>query len=299
LSVYSRQGRIAEVRAETNGNVRGLIEAPGDAAVRHISVKLADWDRESYALAAQEKQSCPDQLPEQDLKDIDFAQKQLRNVPQIQRDRRTSRSRRCSASSPATRTYRAIPPAATCRGKNPLLASAHMSVITAKAAGVPCVTNGAAPFLGKPAPAAVAPHIRSSAEVGTFAKARRCGHPEGGYAGSSCAAGYTASSIARHLEASAAETVAIAQVKGIDAPLVGRVGPVVTYGPASQDDPGAVEVVERVCEAGQRHDRPIGMSLARIEDVPLWAGRGSSLFLPGSDHNVPVAGAADLIAWTR
>lgn len=160
----------------------------------------------------------------------------------------------------------------------------------------------------------VAPHIRSAAEAEAFAKACRYGHGGRGYAGSSRAAGYTSRSMAQHLETSAAEIVAIAQiedpeaieaidaiatVEGIDALFVGRVDLTVAYGAASGDDARVVAAVERVCEAGRRHGRAVGMFLARIEDVPFWANKGASLFLLGSDHGFLLAGAADLVARTR
>ncbi len=160
----------------------------------------------------------------------------------------------------------------------------------------------------------VAPHIRSAEEARAFAKACQYGHGGRGYAGSSRAAAYTARTMAQHLEASAATTIAIAQiedpdaieaidaiaaVEGIDALFVGRVDLTVAYGAASQDDPRVVAAVERVCEAGRRHGRPVGMFLARIDDVPHWAERGASLFLLGSDHGFLLAGAADLVARAR
>src|SRR3546814_2821532 len=49
-------------------------------------------------------------------------------------------------------------------GKYPLLASAHMSVITAKVAGVPRVITCAPPFQGKPAPAIVAAQVLAGAD---------------------------------------------------------------------------------------------------------------------------------------
>ena len=160
----------------------------------------------------------------------------------------------------------------------------------------------------------VAPHVRSAAEAEAFVKACRYGHGGRGYAGSSRAADYTTRSMAQHLEVSAAQTVAIAQiedpeaidtidtiaaVEGIDALFVGRVDLTVAYGAKSQDDPQVIAAVERVCDAGRRHKRPVGMFLARIGDVPLWAEKGASLFLLGSDHGFLLAGAADLLARTR
>lgn len=160
----------------------------------------------------------------------------------------------------------------------------------------------------------VAPHVRSAAEAAAFARACHYGHGGRGYAGSSRAAGYTSRKMAEHLERSAAEVVAVAQiedpeaiddidaiaaVEGIDALFVGRVDLTVAYGAASQDDPRVVSAVERVCEAGKRHNRAVGMFLARIEDVPLWMQKGASLFLLSSDHGFLLAGAADLIARAR
>lgn len=160
----------------------------------------------------------------------------------------------------------------------------------------------------------VAPHIRSAAEAEAFARACRYGAGGRGYAGSSRAAGYTTRSMADHLAASAAEVVAIAQIEdpeaiddidaiarvpGIDALFVGRADLTVAYGASSQDDPAVVAAVEAVCAAGRKHDRRIGMFLARIEDVPHWAARGASLFLLGSDHSFLLQGAADLVRRTR
>jgi 2-keto-3-deoxy-L-rhamnonate aldolase RhmA len=160
----------------------------------------------------------------------------------------------------------------------------------------------------------VAPHIRSAEEARAFAKACHYGRGGRGYAGSSRAAAYTTRTMAQHLGASAEQTIAIAQVEDpeaiddieaiaavdeIDALFVGRVDLTVAYGAASQDDPRVVAAVEKVCEAGVRHGRRIGMFVARIEDVPYWAERGASLFLLGSDHGFLLAGAADLIARAR
>ena len=160
----------------------------------------------------------------------------------------------------------------------------------------------------------VAPHIRSAAEAEAFARACRYGAGGRGYAGSSRAAGYTTRSMADHLAASAAEVVAIAQIEdpeaiddidaiarvpGIDALFVGRADLTVACGASSQDDPAVVAAVEAVCAAGRKHDRRIGMFLARIEDVPHWAARGASLFLLGSDHSFLLQGAADLVRRTR
>jgi len=160
----------------------------------------------------------------------------------------------------------------------------------------------------------VAPHIRSAAEAAAFARACQYGAGGRGYAGSSRAAGYTTRPMADHLAVSAAQVVTIAQIEdpeaiedidaiaavpGIDALFVGRADLTVAYGAASQDHPQVVAAVEAVCAAGRRHNRRVGMFLARIEDVPHWTARGASLFLLASDHGFLLQGAADLLRRAR
>jgi len=160
----------------------------------------------------------------------------------------------------------------------------------------------------------VAPHIRFADEARALVRACRYGHGGRGYAGSSRAAGYTTRAMADHLAASAARTVIVAQIEdpeaidaieeiaavdGVDALFVGRVDLTIAYGAASQDDPRVIAAIERVCAAGRRHGRTIGMFLARIEDVPHWAGLGASLFLLGSDHGFLLSGAARLVEQAR
>jgi len=160
----------------------------------------------------------------------------------------------------------------------------------------------------------VAPHVRSAEEARELARMSHYGAGGRGYAGSSRAAGYTTRPMAAHKQASAERTVVIAQiedpeavdaidaiaaVEGIDALFVGRVDLTVAYGAESQDDPRVLAGVEAVCAAGLRHGRPVGMFLARIEDVPYWASRGASLFLLGSDHGFLLSGAADLLERAR
>jgi 2-keto-3-deoxy-L-rhamnonate aldolase RhmA len=157
----------------------------------------------------------------------------------------------------------------------------------------------------------VAPHIRSAGEAADLVRMSHYGHGGRGYAGSSRAARYTTRAMADHLAASAAQTVVIAQIEdpeaiddidaiarvdGIDALFVGRVDLTVAYGTTDQDDPKVVAAVEAVCATGVRHGRPTGMFLARESDIGLWAGRGASLFLLGSDHSFMLAGARQLAA---
>lgn len=173
MAQYLKRGAAADVRAEADRKVRDIVEATladiearGDAAVRDLSVKFDGWDRETYALSDQEKQDCLDQLSGQDLKDIEFAQAQVRNFAQIQRD--SIKDVEVETLPGIVLGHKNLPlNAAGCYvpgGKYPLLASAHMSVITAKVAGVPRVITCAPPFQGKPAPAIVAAQVMAGAD---------------------------------------------------------------------------------------------------------------------------------------
>jgi sulfopropanediol 3-dehydrogenase len=134
--------------------------------LRDLSIRFDGWDRDSYLLTDIEKQACLDQLSAQDLKDIEFAQTQVRNFARIQRE--ALKDVEVETLPGVILGHRNIPVnAAGCYvpgGKYPLLASAHMSVITAKVAGVPRVITCAPPFRGKPAPAIVAAQVMAGAD---------------------------------------------------------------------------------------------------------------------------------------
>jgi sulfopropanediol 3-dehydrogenase len=173
MAVYLKRGATAEAKAETNRQVRDTvegiladIEARGDDAVRELSIRFDKWDRDSYRLNDAEIQACIDTLSPQDVKDIEFAQTQVRNFAQIQRD--SMKDVEVETLPGVVLGHRNLPlNAAGCYvpgGKYPLLASAHMSVITAKVAGVPRVVTCAPPFGGKPAPAIVAAQAMAGAD---------------------------------------------------------------------------------------------------------------------------------------
>ena len=173
MAEWLKRGATAETRADKDRDVRSSVEAiladietRGDAAVRELSVRFDSWDRESYRLEPHEIQDCIDQLTGQDLKDIEFAQTQVRNFAQIQRDSMTDVE--VETLPGVVLGHKHLPlNAAGCYvpgGKYPLLASAHMSVITAKVAGVPRVVTCAPPFNGRPAPAIVAAQAMAGAD---------------------------------------------------------------------------------------------------------------------------------------
>ena len=173
MAVYLKRGATAEAKADSDRKVRDTVEAiladiaaRGDAAVRELSVKFDNWDRDDYRLSPSEIQGCIDQLTGQDLKDIEFAQTQVRGFAQIQRDSLTDVEVQTLPG--VVLGHKHLPVnAAGCYvpgGKYPLLASAHMSVITAKVAGVKRVVTCAPPFGGKPAPAIVAAQAMAGAD---------------------------------------------------------------------------------------------------------------------------------------
>ena len=165
MSIHLKGGAPPSLKADADRKVRETVEATlaaiaarGDAAVRELSGRFDSWDRESYRLTAQEIQGCLDQLSARDLKDIEFAQSQVRNFARIQRG--SLQDVEVETLPGVVLGHRHIPVnAAGCYvpgGKYPLLASAHMSVITAKVAGVKRIVTCAPPYKGRLAPAIVA-----------------------------------------------------------------------------------------------------------------------------------------------
>ena len=173
MAEWLKRGATTEAKANSDRKVRDIvegiladIEARGDDAVRALSIKFDGWDRESYQLTQSEIQDCIDQLSGQDLKDIEFAQTQVRNFAQIQRDSMQDVEVETLPGVVLGHTHVPVN-AAGCYvpgGKYPLLASAHMSVITAKVAGVKRVATCAPPFQGKFAPAIVAAQAMAGAD---------------------------------------------------------------------------------------------------------------------------------------
>jgi len=173
VAVWLKRGASAETRADLDRKVRDTVEATladiasrGDAAVRELSIRFDGWDREDYRLTQSEIDACIGSLTPQDIHDIEFAQTQVRNFAQIQRD--SMQEVEVETLPGVVLGHRHIPVnGAGCYvpgGKYPLLASAHMSVITAKVAGVARVITCAPPFEGKPARAIVAAQAMAGAD---------------------------------------------------------------------------------------------------------------------------------------
>ena len=158
-----KEGIDSEVAADNNAKVRAIVEETlasieknGDQAVREYAKKFDNWDGD-FKLNKAFIAGCYDRLSEQAISDIAFAQTQVRNFAQIQRD--SMKDVEVETLPGVVLGHKHIPVNSVgCYvpgGKYPLVASAHMSVVTAKVAGVERVIACAPPFQGEPNPAIV------------------------------------------------------------------------------------------------------------------------------------------------
>ncbi|MFL2807007.1 MAG: histidinol dehydrogenase [Paracoccaceae bacterium] len=153
---------------ETVESVLKQIEQDGDKAVRALSKKFDNYNPTSFQLTSKQINDLISTLSKQELQDIKFAQKQVRNFAKIQRD---------SMSDVEVETlpgvilgHKNIPVQSVgCyvpAGKFPMVASAHMSVATASVAGVPRIIACTPPFKGQPNAAVVAAmHLGGAHEI--------------------------------------------------------------------------------------------------------------------------------------
>ncbi len=147
----------AKVR-ETVESILGEIEARGDAAVRELSEQFDKWSPASFKLTPQEIEAAIGQVPRRDLDDIKFAQAQVRGFAQKQKE--TMRDLEVETLPGVVLGHRHIPVNSIgCYvpgGRYPMVASAHMSIVTARVAGVKRIIACAPPFRGGPHPAIIA-----------------------------------------------------------------------------------------------------------------------------------------------
>jgi len=174
---FLKRGISAEQDAAEQSRVRQTVESiladiekRGDAAVRECSQKFDGWNPADFRLAAGEIEAIVRRLPASVLDDIRFAQAQIRNFAQIQRD--ALRDVEVETLPGVVLGHRNIPlNSVGCYvpgGKYPLVASAHMTVVTARVAGVKHIIACAPPYQGKPHPAIVAAlHLAGADEIYT------------------------------------------------------------------------------------------------------------------------------------
>lgn len=172
---YLKRGKPEAERADENAEVRAVvertlsdIEARGDEAVRELSQRFDGLSRPSFRLSPSEIEAAIARVSARDMADIRFAQEQIRRFAEIQR---------ASMSDVEIETipgvilgHRNIPVQSVgCYvpgGKFPMVASAHMSVLTAAVAGVPRIVASAPPHKGEPHPAIVAAmHLAGAHEI--------------------------------------------------------------------------------------------------------------------------------------
>jgi len=147
----------AKVR-ETVESILAQVDERKDAAIREMSEKFDKWSPKDFRLSPQEIERAIAQVPKRDLDDIKFAQAQVRNFAQKQRD--TMHDLEIETLPGIVLGHRHIPVNSIgCYvpgGRYPMVASAHMSIVTAKVAGVKRIIACAPPFRGGPHPAIVA-----------------------------------------------------------------------------------------------------------------------------------------------
>ncbi len=170
-----KAGQPAAVKAENSQKVRGTVEsiladisARGERAVREYSEKFDQWSPPAFRLTVGEIEECLRSLPKQVIADIEFAQTQIRNFALAQRA--ALEDIEVQTLPGVVLGHKNIPVNSVgCYvpgGRYPMVASAHMSVVTAKAAGVKRIVAAAPPFGGKPHPAIVAAmHLGGADEI--------------------------------------------------------------------------------------------------------------------------------------
>ena len=160
-----KRGATEEEKFAADRQVRQTVETilddimrRGDAAVRELSVKFDKWEPKEFRLSAAEVQALIDSLPTQVIDDIKFAQAQIRRFAEVQRA--ALRDVEVETLPGVRLGHRNIPVASVgCYvpgGRYPMVASAHMSVLTAKVAGVKRVAACTPPLNGVPPAATVA-----------------------------------------------------------------------------------------------------------------------------------------------
>ena len=172
---YLKRSKPEAERAEDDAKVRAVveetlsdIEARGDAAVRELSQKFDGYAPENFRLSQSAIDAAMHQVSARDMEDIKFAQTQIRRFAEVQRASMTDIE--VETLPGVILGHRNIPVQSVgCYvpgGKFPMVASAHMSVLTASVAGVPRIIASAPPVDGKPHPAIVAAmHMGGAHEI--------------------------------------------------------------------------------------------------------------------------------------
>jgi sulfopropanediol 3-dehydrogenase len=165
MARYLKRGMDASAIKAADANVRETVESilaqveeRKEVAIRELSEKFDKWSPKDFHLSPAEVERAIAQVPKRDIEDIKFAQAQVRNFAQKQRD--TMLDLEVETLPGVVLGHRHIPVNSIgCYvpgGRYPMVASAHMSIVTAKVAGVKRIIACAPPFKGGPHPAIVA-----------------------------------------------------------------------------------------------------------------------------------------------
>ncbi len=172
---YLKSGKPEAERAEDDAKVRGIVETTlgdigkrGDAAVRELSEKFDNYSPANFRLSQSEIEAAMSKVSARDMEDIKFAQDQIRSFAQAQRVSMTDIE--VETMPGVILGHKNIPVQSVgCYvpgGKFPMVASAHMSVLTASVAKVPRIVASAPPQNGAPHPAIVAAmHMGGAHEI--------------------------------------------------------------------------------------------------------------------------------------
>lgn len=172
---YLKRGKSDADRADDDAKTRSAVEATlkdietrGDTAVRELSEKFDGYSPASFRLSQDDIESLISELSDQELNDIKYAQEQVVKFAQAQRE--SMRDIEVEQQPGVILGHKNIPVQSVgCYvpgGKFPMVASAHMSVATAKVAGVPRIVACTPPWKGKPNPAVIAAmHLGGAHEI--------------------------------------------------------------------------------------------------------------------------------------
>ena len=175
MITYLKQGKSDADVAEADAKVRGIvediladIEKRGDTAVRELSEKFDGYAPERFRLSEGEIRTAMGKVAQTDIEDIQFAQAQIRNFAEKQKE--CLQDLEVETMPGVILGHRNIPVNSVgCYvpgGKYPMVASAHMSVLTASVAGVKRILASAPPQDGEPHPAIVAAmHMGGADEI--------------------------------------------------------------------------------------------------------------------------------------
>ena len=175
MAAFFKTGSTDAEKNEDNNSIKSAVEATlseiekhGDAAVIELSKKFDNWAPETFRLSEKDIDSCLKELTEENIKDIKFAQAQVRNFAELQRTAITDIE--VETLPGVILGHKNIPiNSVGCYvpgGKYPMVASAHMSIVTAGVAGVKRIIAASPPFQGKPNPAVIAAmHLAGATEI--------------------------------------------------------------------------------------------------------------------------------------